>query len=238
MSNAAPRPMIGKVTNREVMTFAWQVVVILLCEALNAAAYNALIIPAKLLSGGVVGGALLLNQLFDLPVGLQTLIYNIPIFNTFYLGAINAPFVISQSFQSQPALGLLLQFANPFPVENILAGGAPSGLMYTNWYKAGYAQKWSFGIQREQGRDPEFAAELSRWLNDVVLAGFEGRILPFDLVEALRAGALPTADKRPTADAMIAATALAHDLQVVTRNVAHFKVLGAPCLDPWRYASA
>jgi uncharacterized membrane-anchored protein YitT (DUF2179 family) len=54
--------------------------VILLCEVLNAAAYNALIIPAKLLSGGVVGGALLLNQLFDLPVGLQTLIYNIPIF--------------------------------------------------------------------------------------------------------------------------------------------------------------
>lgn len=95
-----------------------------------------------------------------------------------------------------------------------------------------------FGIQREQRRDPVFAAELSRWLDDIVLAGFEERILPFDLAAALRAGALRTADRRPTADAMIAATALVHDLQVVTRNVAHFEALGAPCLDPWRYASA
>lgn len=95
-----------------------------------------------------------------------------------------------------------------------------------------------FGIQREQRRDREFAADLSRWLNEVVLNEFEGRILPFDLVTALRAGALPTADKRLTADAMIAATALVHELQVVTRNVSHFEALGTSCLDPWRYASA
>lgn len=78
--STATRWTMPKVSRREVMTFAWQVIVILLCEALNAVAYNALIIPAKLLSGGVVGGALLLNQLFALPVGLQTMIYNIPIF--------------------------------------------------------------------------------------------------------------------------------------------------------------
>lgn len=95
-----------------------------------------------------------------------------------------------------------------------------------------------FGIQREQRRDRTFATELSRWLNEVVLTGFEGRILSFDLLTALRAGALPTADQRPTADAMIAATALAHELQVVTRNVAHFEALGASCLDPWRWPSA
>jgi predicted nucleic acid-binding protein len=95
-----------------------------------------------------------------------------------------------------------------------------------------------FGIQREQRRDREFAAELSRWLNEVVLTGFEGRIIPFDLAAALGAGALPTPDKRPTADAMIAATALVHELQVVTRNVGHFEALGMTCIDPWRYEPA
>ena len=95
-----------------------------------------------------------------------------------------------------------------------------------------------FGIQRERDRDAAFAAELSRWLDEIVLVEFAGRILSFDLSTALRAGALPTAERRPTADAMIAATALEHDLQVVTRNVAHFEALGVPCLDPWRYVPA
>lgn len=93
-----------------------------------------------------------------------------------------------------------------------------------------------FGIQREQRRDQEFASDLSRWLNEVVLTEFAGRILSFDLAVAIRAGALSTADKRPSADAMIAATALEHDLQVVTRNVAHVEALGVACLDPWRYS--
>ena len=92
-----------------------------------------------------------------------------------------------------------------------------------------------FGIQREAARDRDFAADLSRWLEEVVLAGFAERILPFDLAVALCAGALPTAERRPTADAMIAATAVEHGLTVVTRNLAHFQVLGVECLNPWRY---
>ena len=94
-----------------------------------------------------------------------------------------------------------------------------------------------FGIQREQARDQEFARELARWLSEIVLAEFAGRILSFDLTVAIRAGALPTAEKRPSADVMIAATGLEHNLQVVTRNVSHFEALGVACLDPWRYAA-
>jgi predicted nucleic acid-binding protein len=95
-----------------------------------------------------------------------------------------------------------------------------------------------FGIQREQARDQQFARELARWLNEIVLAEFAGRILSFDLAIAIRAGALPTAEKRPSADAMIAATGLEHNLQVVTRNVSHFEALGVACLDPWRYVAS
>lgn len=95
-----------------------------------------------------------------------------------------------------------------------------------------------FGIQREKGRDSKFAHHLTRWLNEIVLVEFAGRILPFDVAIAIRAGTLPAVEKRPTADAMIAATALEHGLQVATRNVSHFEALGAPCLDPWRYRPA
>lgn len=90
-----------------------------------------------------------------------------------------------------------------------------------------------FGIERERIRNPAFAADLGRWLNDIVLVEFTDRVIPFDLPIALRASTLPTANKRPTLDAMIAATALERQLKVVTRNIAHFEPLGVSCLDPW-----
>ncbi|MBY5902015.1 type II toxin-antitoxin system VapC family toxin [Rhizobium leguminosarum] len=92
-----------------------------------------------------------------------------------------------------------------------------------------------FGIQRERAKDPDFAEDLRRWMDEIVLAEFAERILPFDAATASRAGLLPTPDKRPSADAMIAATALEHELKLVTRNVAHFIPLGIECIDPWRF---
>jgi hypothetical protein len=90
-----------------------------------------------------------------------------------------------------------------------------------------------FGISREQYRDIAFAAELDQWLNGTVLPRFNGRILAFDAEAASIAGKLPTADKRPSPDAMIAAIALLHGMDVVTRNTIHFEPLGVRCLNPW-----
>jgi predicted nucleic acid-binding protein len=40
-------------------------------------------------------------------------------------------------------------------------------------------------------------------------------------------------DPRADRDALIAATALAHGMTVVTRNVADFEPMGARILNPW-----
>jgi uncharacterized membrane-anchored protein YitT (DUF2179 family) len=65
---------------RKIIGLFLQAVVIVACEVVNALAFQSLIVPSRLLSGGVVGVALLLNQIANLPIGLQTMIYNIPIF--------------------------------------------------------------------------------------------------------------------------------------------------------------
>lgn len=46
--------------------------------------------------------------------------------------------------------------------------------------------------------------------------------------------ALPhTSDARPVRDALLAATALVHDLTLVTRNVSDFEPAGVEVLDLW-----
>ncbi len=92
-----------------------------------------------------------------------------------------------------------------------------------------------FGVRLEQSRNAVFSTELERWLTEDVLVNFSDRILPFDTAIALRTGALPTPNKRPSPDAMIAATALHHGLTVVTGNISDFEPLGVPCLNPWTF---
>jgi len=56
-----------------------QAVLVIFGSALVAVGYNLFFIPHDLVSGGVAGVALLLGQLFDWHVGLQVLLYNVPI---------------------------------------------------------------------------------------------------------------------------------------------------------------
>ena len=89
------------------------------------------------------------------------------------------------------------------------------------------------GVLLIERRDPEQGSRLRRWLEERVLAPFDGQILPIDTPIARRCAALHVPDPRPERDALIAATALTHGLTVVTRNVGDFEPMGVALLNPW-----
>lgn len=89
------------------------------------------------------------------------------------------------------------------------------------------------GTLRLLRRDRKQGGALRSWLDDHVIPNFENRILALDLEIAIRCGALHVPDPRPDRDAWIAATALVHDLTVVTRNVRDFESTGVRLLNPW-----
>jgi tRNA(fMet)-specific endonuclease VapC len=81
-------------------------------------------------------------------------------------------------------------------------------------------------------------AELERMIHEKVPSWFQDRILPVTRTIAERWGVLDGERQlagRPMniADGMIAATALEHDLVVVTRNVKDFAGLGVTVFSPW-----
>ena len=66
-----------------------------------------------------------------------------------------------------------------------------------------------------------------------MLKVFAGRVLSIDVPVARQAARLQVPNPRPERDALIAATAVVHDLTVVTRNVADFEPMGVAVVDPW-----
>jgi predicted nucleic acid-binding protein len=73
------------------------------------------------------------------------------------------------------------------------------------------------------------------WLQLELPAFFAGRLLPIDAAVADRWGRLQAAAGRPlpAVDSLLAATALTHDLVLVTRNVRDFAGLPVQVFNPW-----
>lgn len=89
------------------------------------------------------------------------------------------------------------------------------------------------GILRKGRTDPDQAQILTRWLEQNVLTGFADRIVPLDLAAARRVASLHVPDQAPQHDALIAGTALARGLTVVTCNTRDFERAGVEYLNPW-----
>jgi toxin FitB len=93
------------------------------------------------------------------------------------------------------------------------------------------------GVERVRHRgDKDQASQRERWLKKVSI-DFAGSILPFDDDAAHIWGRLRVPHAESLLDKQIAATALIHDLTVVTRNTAHFESTGAKVLNPFRGAA-
>jgi predicted nucleic acid-binding protein len=92
------------------------------------------------------------------------------------------------------------------------------------------------GIALLERRDARQAGVLRLWLHEKVMPAFSGRVLPVDTTIALRCARLHVPETKSERDAWIAATGLAHDLTVVTRNIADFTGTGVTLLDPWTFA--
>ena len=93
------------------------------------------------------------------------------------------------------------------------------------------------GIERIRLRDPTEARTLEKWLRWISTA-FADRLLPVDERVADRWGHLGLQQPVPVLDALLAATALAHDLTVVSRDEDGFRNTGVRVTNPFSKAKA
>jgi len=81
-------------------------------------------------------------------------------------------------------------------------------------------------------------ADLENWLSQELEVWFSGRILSIDRHVASHWALLVASQVRagrplPAIDSLIAATALAHALTIVTRNTRDFAAIGVSTTNPW-----
>lgn len=90
------------------------------------------------------------------------------------------------------------------------------------------------GITQQRRNNPAFADDLQRWL-DTILQRYEQRLLPLSVSIARRWEQLSGELGHNSADLMISATALEHNLTVATRNTRHFEPTQASLINPYLY---
>jgi predicted nucleic acid-binding protein len=106
-------------------------------------------------------------------------------------------------------------------------------LLYLSVLTLGEIRKGVAGLAQGKGR-----THLETWLEVDLQARFSGRILPIDFAIADRWGLLAAESKRKgkalsVIDGLLAATAIHHNLTVVSRNSSDFTTTQVQVLNPW-----
>jgi toxin FitB len=94
-------------------------------------------------------------------------------------------------------------------------------------------QEIDIGVLLLERKDPIQAQVFRRWLEDQVLPSFGNRILPVDISVARKSARFHIPNPKPMRDSLIAATAAAHSMIVVTRNVSDFDLPNLTVFNPW-----
>jgi toxin FitB len=88
------------------------------------------------------------------------------------------------------------------------------------------------GVERTRSRDAAQARALENWLTAVGKA-FADRILPVDSAAADEWGRMNASRPLPVIDSLLAATAKAHGMTLVTRNLRDIEGIGVRILNPF-----
>lgn len=126
--------------------------------------------------------------------------------------------VISEIRKSRPNQGVL----------DFLGTASPAGI-FLSALTIGELHK---GVEAKRRNDADGAQRLGEWVGTIE-KDFADRIIPVDAAITRRWGILSAARSCPVIDTLIAATALEHDLVLVTRNGRDVELTGATLLNPW-----
>lgn len=127
--------------------------------------------------------------------------------------------IISELVRPKPAKAVLTWFDN-----------IPSEALHISVLTLGEIRK---GI--EQMQESARREKLRVWLEHELADWFGDRVLPIDTAVADRWGRLIAQIGRPvpSIDSLLAATALHHELRMVTRNLKDFDYPGLETVNPW-----
>ena len=107
--------------------------------------------------------------------------------------------------------------------------GTPADELYVSVLVLGDIRQ---GVERIRMRDPAQARALEKWLQSLP-PEFADRILPVDERVADQWGRLGLLQPVPTLDAFLAATALVHDLTMVSHDEKGFRRTGVRMINPF-----
>ena len=114
-------------------------------------------------------------------------------------------------------------------VLSFLSGVEPSAL-YISVLTLGELRQ---GVANKSRSDPDAAKKIGSWVEGLEL-GFADRILGIDIATAKLWGELSAQRPRPVIDTLLAATAVSHQLTLVTPNIGAVQDIPVKVLDPWK----